>query len=260
VTWSSDASRRCAAGRAPAPRRQLGRVTRGGGRLCACVCVRACQVAGKRWKLDINARQEAMLMLSAVTLPGGVQARRSSQLLLRCAHVALGLCTDVLHACARRSDGALALTSSTCARFSRRATSSACVARRAAPRHAHAAELPALRRALPRLPTPCTTLTPGGGAVVLQRRRRCAAHAQRQVRPAFARTAGVRAACAHQAPQAALLQPAGAQRGHCARLQRLGVGAGACSVRAACHGQDVDARRPAAVPEQQHNTCVCVCD
>ena len=31
------------------------------------------QVAGKRWKLDINARQEALLMLSAVTLPGGVQ-------------------------------------------------------------------------------------------------------------------------------------------------------------------------------------------
>ena len=31
------------------------------------------EVAGKRWKVDINARQAAVLMLSAVNLPGGIQ-------------------------------------------------------------------------------------------------------------------------------------------------------------------------------------------
>lgn len=31
------------------------------------------QVAPKRWKLDINSRQDATLMLSAVNLPGGIQ-------------------------------------------------------------------------------------------------------------------------------------------------------------------------------------------
>ena len=34
------------------------------------------QVAGKRWKIDIDAPQAAVLMLSAVTLPGNEQARR----------------------------------------------------------------------------------------------------------------------------------------------------------------------------------------
>lgn len=33
------------------------------------------QVAGKRWKLDIDSRQDAALMLSAVALPGNVQVR-----------------------------------------------------------------------------------------------------------------------------------------------------------------------------------------
>lgn len=33
------------------------------------------QVAGKRWIVDLNARQEATLQLSSVNLPGGVQAR-----------------------------------------------------------------------------------------------------------------------------------------------------------------------------------------
>jgi len=33
----------------------------------------AAQVSGKRWKLDIDSRQDALLMLSAVALPGNVQ-------------------------------------------------------------------------------------------------------------------------------------------------------------------------------------------
>ena len=33
------------------------------------------QVAGKRWIVDLNARQDATLQLSSVNLPGGVQAR-----------------------------------------------------------------------------------------------------------------------------------------------------------------------------------------
>ena len=36
---------------------------------------RARQVAGKRWVVDLNARQEATLQLSSVNLPGGVQVR-----------------------------------------------------------------------------------------------------------------------------------------------------------------------------------------
>eukprot|EP00899_Mesostigma_viride_P011876 jgi/Mesvir1/2068/Mv02322-RA.1 len=38
---------------------------------------RVIEIQGKRWKLDINARQEAVLMLSAVNLPGGIQRRRT---------------------------------------------------------------------------------------------------------------------------------------------------------------------------------------
>ncbi len=37
------------------------------------------QVAGKRWKVDLAARQEAGLLLSAVNLPGGVQRRRNAE-------------------------------------------------------------------------------------------------------------------------------------------------------------------------------------
>lgn len=54
------------------------RVTpRGPGRKMACGgylrCQGPVQVAGKRWVLDLNARQEASLQLSSVNLPGGVQ-------------------------------------------------------------------------------------------------------------------------------------------------------------------------------------------
>ena len=36
------------------------------------------QIGGKRWKVDINSRQAATLMLSAVNLPGGIQRRRTN--------------------------------------------------------------------------------------------------------------------------------------------------------------------------------------
>ena len=35
------------------------------------------EVAGKRWKVDINARQSAVLMLSAVNLPGDALRKTS---------------------------------------------------------------------------------------------------------------------------------------------------------------------------------------
>jgi len=34
---------------------------------------RITEVAQKRWKVDINSRQDAVLLLSSVNLPGGVQ-------------------------------------------------------------------------------------------------------------------------------------------------------------------------------------------
>lgn len=35
------------------------------------------QVAMKRWKIDTNSRQDAMLLLSSINLPGGVQRRKN---------------------------------------------------------------------------------------------------------------------------------------------------------------------------------------
>jgi len=37
------------------------------------------QLGNKRWLVDLHARQEAQLLLSAVTLPGGVQRRRTAE-------------------------------------------------------------------------------------------------------------------------------------------------------------------------------------
>jgi exosome complex component RRP4 len=37
------------------------------------------QVGSKRWHVDLQSRQEAQLLLSAVTLPGGVQRRRTAE-------------------------------------------------------------------------------------------------------------------------------------------------------------------------------------
>mmetsp|Transcript_31083 Transcript_31083/g.69022 ORF Transcript_31083/g.69022 Transcript_31083/m.69022 type:complete len:304 (+) Transcript_31083:149-1060(+) len=40
---------------------------------------RISEIAGKRWKVDLNSRQEAGLLLSAVNLPGGIQRRRNAE-------------------------------------------------------------------------------------------------------------------------------------------------------------------------------------
>ena len=40
---------------------------------------RVVEVADKRWRLDCNSRQNAILMLSSVHLPGGVQRRRTAE-------------------------------------------------------------------------------------------------------------------------------------------------------------------------------------
>lgn len=37
------------------------------------------QISGKRWKIDLQAKQESHLMLSAVSLPGAVQRRRTAE-------------------------------------------------------------------------------------------------------------------------------------------------------------------------------------
>ncbi|KAL3701027.1 hypothetical protein R1sor_019049 [Riccia sorocarpa] len=39
---------------------------------------RITEVAPKRWKVDVNSRQDAQLLLSAVNLPGGIQRRRTA--------------------------------------------------------------------------------------------------------------------------------------------------------------------------------------
>jgi hypothetical protein len=57
--------------------------------ICCCCCrhlvllllllpLLVLQIAGKRWKVDLNSRQEAGLLISAVNLPGGVQVSSSS--------------------------------------------------------------------------------------------------------------------------------------------------------------------------------------
>ncbi|KAK9908925.1 hypothetical protein WJX75_004740 [Coccomyxa subellipsoidea] len=40
---------------------------------------RVAEVAGKRWKIDLNARQDVALQLSSVDLPGGAQRRRTAE-------------------------------------------------------------------------------------------------------------------------------------------------------------------------------------
>jgi exosome complex component RRP4 len=37
------------------------------------------QVGQKRWRVDVNAKQDAVLLLSAINLPGGVQVRVYTQ-------------------------------------------------------------------------------------------------------------------------------------------------------------------------------------
>lgn len=45
------------------------------------ILIRDCwsQIGGKRWRIDLQAKQEAHLMISAVSLPGGVQRRRTAE-------------------------------------------------------------------------------------------------------------------------------------------------------------------------------------
>jgi exosome complex component RRP4 len=38
---------------------------------------RITEVAMKRWKVDVSSKQDAMLLLSSVNLPGGVQRRKN---------------------------------------------------------------------------------------------------------------------------------------------------------------------------------------
>jgi exosome complex component RRP4 len=40
---------------------------------------RVVEIGGKRWRMDLNSRGDAYLLLSAVNLPGGVQRRRNQQ-------------------------------------------------------------------------------------------------------------------------------------------------------------------------------------
>ena len=40
---------------------------------------RIIEVGQKRWKVEINGRQYAILMLSSIHLPGGVQRRRTAE-------------------------------------------------------------------------------------------------------------------------------------------------------------------------------------
>ncbi|RKP10120.1 hypothetical protein THASP1DRAFT_22129 [Thamnocephalis sphaerospora] len=51
--------------------------TRYGGEIGDVVVGRITEVAQKRWKVDVNARQDGVLLLSSVNLPGGVQRRKS---------------------------------------------------------------------------------------------------------------------------------------------------------------------------------------
>ncbi|KAJ2907812.1 Exosome complex component rrp4, partial [Coemansia aciculifera] len=38
---------------------------------------RITEVASKRWRVDVNARQDGVLLLSSINLPGGIQRRKS---------------------------------------------------------------------------------------------------------------------------------------------------------------------------------------
>lgn len=40
---------------------------------------RVTDIGGKRWKIDLQSKQEAHLMISAVSLPGAVQRRRTAE-------------------------------------------------------------------------------------------------------------------------------------------------------------------------------------
>lgn len=53
--------------------------SRYGGNVGDVIVGRITEVGNKRWKLDVNARQEAVLLLGSVNLPGGAQRRRTME-------------------------------------------------------------------------------------------------------------------------------------------------------------------------------------
>ncbi|PIA19517.1 hypothetical protein COEREDRAFT_78859, partial [Coemansia reversa NRRL 1564] len=48
-----------------------------GGEIGDIIVGRITEVASKRWRVDVNSRQDAMLLLSSINLPGGIQRRKS---------------------------------------------------------------------------------------------------------------------------------------------------------------------------------------
>jgi exosome complex component RRP4 len=53
--------------------------TRYGGEVGDVVVCRIVDVGAKRWKVDVNARQKGVLLLSSINLPGGEQRRRTAE-------------------------------------------------------------------------------------------------------------------------------------------------------------------------------------
>jgi exosome complex component RRP4 len=56
--------------------------TRYAGEIGDVVVGRITEVGQRRWKVDVNARQDGVLLLSSVNLPGGVQVRRAMAMML----------------------------------------------------------------------------------------------------------------------------------------------------------------------------------
>lgn len=63
---------------------------------------RIVEVGAKRWTVDINARQHAILMLSSINLSGGVQRRRTTEDQLQMRSILsendlISVCTHIMH-------------------------------------------------------------------------------------------------------------------------------------------------------------------
>ncbi|KAJ2758875.1 Exosome complex component rrp4, partial [Coemansia sp. BCRC 34490] len=48
-----------------------------GGEIGDIIVGRITEVAAKRWRVDVNSRQDGVLLLSSINLPGGIQRRKS---------------------------------------------------------------------------------------------------------------------------------------------------------------------------------------
>lgn len=57
--------------------------SRYGGEIGDVVVGRIIETSQKKWKVDISARQDAALLLSAINLPGGIQAGYMHNLIIR---------------------------------------------------------------------------------------------------------------------------------------------------------------------------------